>query len=203
MCGANGVDAQRPERFKSALPRAQRDSRAESAGIVMKTDALELEVAPVEPEARRGLEMRLAYTEGRRLVVKRCAACADACHSRVKIRLLQIPQLRRLNIEVLLKIRSPARRDCLWFRLRRLHYASVRADECELHSDAARRVRLVDHGALYMHGGLLAGDLRRRDERAPVLQVNGVGGDQSHVTIDARARVPARGWLAGVVRAHG
>src|SRR5215213_1482263 len=65
---ANGIHAQSPERFQPSLPRAQRDSRAKSAGIVMKTDALDLEVVPVEPEARRGVEMKLANTERRRLI---------------------------------------------------------------------------------------------------------------------------------------
>src|SRR3954467_9667733 len=80
MCGANGIDAKLFESFEATLPRAQRDSRAESTGVRVQADAFELEIFSVEPEACVGVEMKFADTKSKCLVVKRLAS--SSAHTR-------------------------------------------------------------------------------------------------------------------------
>src|ERR1700678_3397333 len=54
-----------------------------------------------------------------------------------------------------------------------------------------------------MNCGGFGGDLRGGDEGAPWGDVDGVGGDEANLTVDACARIPAGGWLLGVVDADG
>src|SRR6266567_3189826 len=75
---ANRVDTKLSKQFKATSPHTYRHRRAKGAAVMMHGYALELEISAVEPEARSGIEVVLAYAEGSRLVVKGDLACSDS-----------------------------------------------------------------------------------------------------------------------------
>ena len=53
------------------------------------------------------------------------------------------------------------------------------------------------------HGGLGGLDLGRGDDRSPKIEVDGIGGHQPNMAVNARAGVPPGGGLGGGVGANG
>src|SRR5258705_4477965 len=98
--GADSVDAKLPEQLESARPHTERHGGAERAAVVMHCNAFELEVAAVEPEARRRIEMVFAYAEGSRLVINGGIAGADLRDGALEGRMIDVPDLRRSDEQV-------------------------------------------------------------------------------------------------------
>ena len=83
------------------------------------------------------------------------------------------------------------------------HDFAVRIDQTHPHRHPVRGIGLVDYGGPDPHGCPVVGHLRCADRHAVVFQMHGVGDDQPHMAVDARASVPAGGGLRRVVRTHG
>ena len=62
--GADGIYAERFQGREPFLPDAQRHGHAQSAGILMQTDALEFEIIFVQPKAGVRVEMKFANAKG-------------------------------------------------------------------------------------------------------------------------------------------
>src|ERR1043166_2142190 len=63
--------------------------------------------------------------------------------------------------------------------------------------DVRRSGRVILHGDTQVHGGGIFGDVCRSDVATPLADVDGGGFDEPDVSIDAAARIPARGigWI--------
>ena len=104
--GANAVYADLLERFETPLPYPERNRRAHCAAVLMQTNALDLEILSVEPETRGRFKFEIANAEWCDIVVKRGVASTDFCDSSVKHRMVQVPELRILDCDILLEIRG-------------------------------------------------------------------------------------------------
>ena len=77
VAAPNGVGAGLLENSQAAFPDLTRDGRAESAGVFVEADALELHGLAVEPEAGVGVELDGADAEGSAIGVERVAVPCD------------------------------------------------------------------------------------------------------------------------------
>src|SRR2546426_6144886 len=89
------------ERLQAAFPRAQRHGGAKRARVVMQTDALYFEVAPIEPETCVSIEMKIPDAEGYRVVIDCCLSVAEPSHDTIKVWMIQVPTLRIPKRDVL------------------------------------------------------------------------------------------------------
>src|SRR5882672_4570584 len=80
VCGANRVHAETLEDFQTALPGPQGHGNTKGAGIAMQADALDLEVATVEPEAGIGSKARFTNSKVNCLIIKGAAFFVDYFH---------------------------------------------------------------------------------------------------------------------------
>src|ERR1017187_4166326 len=155
----------------------------------MNGDAFDLEVAPVEPEARGGIEMKLANTELYLFIVQDfysfagCRAGPDAHNSAIKRRMVEVPKLRRGD--GYLRREGPA--FALGNRLLRSHDGArgtpVRRVQRYLQCDPLRRAGFVDRRAFNANCGLASSNHRRGNKRNPWLQMHIPHEDQPDGTI--------------------
>src|SRR5207248_2420005 len=101
--GADGIDAEAAEFLEAALPDRKRNRRAERAAVVVETNALQLEILPVEPETGVGFEFERADAERDFFVLKHRVVPAlldDVDRSAIQTRRSDVPQLRMFDRNV-------------------------------------------------------------------------------------------------------
>jgi len=200
---AHGIGPDLPEPLEAPLPHPQGHGSPESASVVVQAHAPDPDVLAVEPETALRPELGLAYAEGHGLFVDHLVACHDLGDGLVQVGLVQVPEPRSADIEVLDEVRGLAGGHGPGLRLAGLGLPSVRPGEEDTDPDLPVLLRPVpDHG-LHPHGGLIGRDLRGGHEGGPRVEVHRVRDDQADVAVDPCARVPTGGGLPGVVRAHG
>src|SRR5437867_10623340 len=104
--------------------------------------------------------------------------------------MVEAPELRVLNGDVLLEKGGFAWEDGLALRLCRGQRLAIWREHHPLNGGLWRAFGLVDDSSLDMENGLFRRDLGRDDERAPVINVEGIGHHQADMAIDASPGIP-------------
>ena len=161
----------------------------------MQTDAFDLEVPAVEPEARIRFKVRIPNTVRHRLIVPDCLAAPnwsnDASDDTIKVGVVQVPAPRILNRDVLRESCACAGGNVLVFRCDSWRRASVRIEHGHLQRQSLRHIRLIDNLSLHTHGCFVSSNLRCGYEGSPLRYPNWIGDNQVNVPINTCACVPA------------
>ena len=167
-----------------------RQRRAEPLDVLVAVGAVEDQPLAVEEEPLVRIEAEPAEAERARHAVRALPVDVNLRRDTVKRGVVRRPQLR---------VRDPRERQLDRLAgaggesdglLRAADLAAPGVRERMDHAGAPLSVAVVDDGAPDRRGGALARDLGRRDEHAggPVVvhrEVDGVGGDEPHVAVDA------------------
>jgi hypothetical protein len=165
---------------------------------MMQANAVDLDAHAVEQEAFVGVEDGLADSARRVALVHHHALLAHRAADFVEIGVLYRPQAGLFHLHLLDELVFAVRRDVL-AGLRRLDHSPIPVEDACGQRAPGGSFPFVDDPGLDLHGRNLRRDLGRCDERAPLSNVDPVGDRQPGMPVDARARVPARVGLVGVV----
>ena len=205
--GADGVDAEGAESSEAALPCGERDGGAECAGIGVEGYAVDLVVDAVEEEALVGIEVELADAEGDGFVVDGFAVLRRMVVDGVEGGVVEVPAVGIGDGGISFKVGGGVRGRwwSVWSGINEPdgQTSPVGTDESMASVTVAADIGIVGDCGAHMNCGDWRGDLRGGDEGAPWGDVDGVGGDEADMAVDACAGIPAGGGLLGVVDADG
>ena len=187
--GADGLEVHEP-----ALPDFSRDHGSEHAGVVVQAHALDLAVDPVEGESRVGVEGQRADAHRHFGLVKGLLAGGEGHLQRVEIRVVDVPAVRRGDLQVGVLLRGGLGRGL------GDHLAGGVA-QGEVQPGGGGE-RTFDRG-IHVHHGLFGGQAAGGVADAPQGEMRLAGGHQPDVAVDAGSRIEAGVGDAAVVHADG
>ncbi len=192
MGGADGVATHVAQQQQLAADGIAADSGTQRTEVVVQTDAPELTHLAVEHETHVGHDLYTANTKGCSDVFLPFAIDIQACTCLVEVRRLGRPEQWGREGEVLLQRQVVA--DIVVAGERVHHLAGGLADEPRAEGDMFAEGVL--HARAEVDGRQSVGDVRGGDVRAPHRHVRARRGDEVHVAIEPRTRVPAAALLA-------
>ena len=187
VAGADGVDAHVLHDGELAVHGVIVGGGAQSALVVVEADAVELDILPVEMESG-AVKAEIAEAEGGLHGIHHLSADGELGADGVQVGVVHRPELRTGYHRAgrgghrLAGIDCDGSAGCI-----------IRLNHRVGHGHLHGRIAVVDHVGLHLYGAVSGADIRRGDIVALVVHVDGVGDDQSDVTVDAAAGVPAAG----------
>lgn len=195
---ADGIDSEVFQRFQPPFPNTQRYGGTDGSAIMVKANALEFQVFPVEPEPGVAPEFGVANAKRGPGFVDHLASGGDLGEERVKLGSLEAPKPGVGDFDLLLDgvwisggkgNLGAGRAKCLAFRI----------ENCRADGDCGGCLARVFHRRFDGHRCGIIGCVWSRDIDSPRLNVNWSSRHQADMAVNTASRVPPGCRLRGSV----
>ncbi len=201
MAGADGVGAHLPEQIETALPDFNGNRRTQRAGVLVKTDALELHRLPVERETLIGIEMKKTNANRKRMRIDDLARQLNVDLQAIEIGIVGGPEMGIGNRQRFRKMARILGRQNEW-PSRAGDFLSVCVQQRVNESAGVIGCIVIDINSDH-HLRFALADLRRCDDDVVRIDAKGVGSFEEDVTINSRARIPPGICHGGMIDTDG